>query len=493
MPNINTQNFYWLPILKEDIWDELQSKNYQKAGEGLRTSLKTIPAAEWENTFWVGIIKGFPMLRANLSEKEWRNNVLPTIAQAVLETASGEALANIYKNLDLYPEAQKEFQKLIIEAIPGETEEAKLNWLKTKRPPLYTFLIANLAQELGVGLTKLIGALPPKQVNQRYKSLPQNLKNEIFSYANAEDIFRIGSSNHFSEEKISSIAMISSRVLMGFIHLDDITKEIQEAVNIDSRIATTIGQELSKKIFSQLRNGIRKVYDPITGPLKEATVGEKTISLKKFGEEGLKEQKIRIEKVEEERRGPTEEHRSVLTQKTEEGKPFDVTQGKPLVLHEEKPMVEEDKKPFKGFDFPFSFMKPKTPGTSPTKVKIEVPGAEAKLDAPPSPRLRRVKEEKEKKRVVHYSESRTPLSPFGKPEKEVINLETLERNNTPQPSEKILPLREKKKPALKTQIEKKPQASQSPLGKKEGNIKKGQLPRRNSGQATIEGNIVDLR
>ena len=480
MPNnINTQNFYWLPLLKEDIWDEIQNKNYQVAGENFKNALKIIPPAEWENTFWVGIIKGFPMLRANLSEKEWKDNVLPAIAQAVLETASGEALSNIYKNLDLYPESQKEFQKLIIEAAPGETEETKLNWLKTKKPPLYTLLIANLAQELGVGLTKLSDTLPPEQVNQRYKSLPQNLKNEIFSYANAEDVFRIGGSNHFSDEKISLVAMVTGRIIMGFVHPDDITKELQKAVNVDNRIAITVGQELSKKIFSRLRDDIRQVYDPITEPIGEKVVEEKTISLEAIGGEKGKEQKVKIEKVEAEK--PTDLSAKAAAAETPPAK-----SGEPLVLFKEKTVnlpTSKQKKPFKGFDFPFSFMKSKAPSTSPTKVKIEIPDTEAISGAPPSLRLRRAREEKEKKRIVHYSELRTPLSPFGKPEKEIINFEKPALKSAPQgietPPKDLRQTTDNLRQTTETLPQKPPKPKPQP----------SKTPKKPS----IEGNIIDLR
>ncbi len=439
MPNgINIQNFHWLPLLKDEIWDELQRKNYSVAGENLKAALKTIPPPEWKSTFWVGIVKGFPMLRAELSEKEWRENVLPVVVKAILEVASGEALANIFKNLGIYPETFKDFHDLVVSVTPGENQELKLSWLKAKASSLYVFLISNLAQELGVGFIELKNTLSLEKVVQRYNALSQELKSEILSYANAEDIFRIGSNNHFSPEKISLIALVTGRVLMGFLHTDDVQKELQEILMIDNRIANSIYQELDRKIFSRLKDEIREVYDPIVSPIKPTPgeAKEEKIELQKLGEETVP-LKVGVKPAEE---------------------------GKPLIIHREEkqePVVEEKK--FKGFEFPFEFMKPKEAATAPpVKVKVETPG----------------------KKVVHYSEYRTPLTPFGKPEEEIIDLSTLTRREPSPPPRAVNDDLDYDNDKRESQVIKPTPVQTKETKPEEKKEFKG---------PSIEGNIIDLR
>ncbi len=399
MPILNTENFYWLPILKEEVWDALQTRNYLKAEQELEKALKTIPPPEWVNTFWIGIIKGYPFLRANLDRVEWLENISPIIAKAVLNTATGEALVNIFRNLDIYPETLKSFSDLIIEIIPGENERSKIEWIKNKRTPLYIFLIANPAQELGINLIKLFQGQLSKDILQRYKSLPIDIKNTILSYATAEDIFRAGTTNHLSDEKISSLATITGQVLMGLIHFDDVEKTIQKTLNIDGRLAVNLNQVLNEKIFAQFRNEIRDIYDPMINSIDISVIPEDkkiettTIPLETPNENKLTKEKIILIKEGSFEMGSKEE--------------------KPLIIHEEKPAASEPAitKPMKTFS-PFGFFRSKAGPEEKTAVRVRVETPEKKKE--------------EVKRVVHYSEFRTPVAPLAGKE-EFMSLDKFEK------------------------------------------------------------------
>lgn len=425
MPTLNKENFYWLPILKEEIWDALQAKNYPKAEQELETALKTIPPLEWVNTFWIGIIGGYPFLRANLNEEEWSQNVLPIVAKAVLNTATGEALVNVFRNLDIYPETLKSFNDLFVEIIPGENKESKIEWIKKKKSSLYIFLTANPAQELGVNLIKLPQRQSVKDASQRYKTLPLNIKNAIMSYATAEDIFRTGTVNHLSDEKISSLATITGQVLMGLIHFDDIEKTIQETLNIDGRLATQLNQILNEKIFSRFRNEIRDIYDPIITPVDAEVVPEnKKTETVTIPLETLSEDKLIGEKI-------------LPVQDFEESK-----NAAPLIIHEESKLPPEFQKirPLsKGFSLPFRFFKPKTAreDSAFVKAEVEVPRTMTNNhdddkrtmtaidnDKPITMTNDNDRRKKDLKRVVHYSEYRSPIMPLPVKE-EVIDLEKL--------------------------------------------------------------------
>jgi hypothetical protein len=55
-------------------------------------------------------------------------------------------------------------------------------------------------------------------------------------------------------------------VLLGFIHVEDLGKEIADTLKIDGRIANNIADALNKKIFAPLHPEIQKVYSPIITP-----------------------------------------------------------------------------------------------------------------------------------------------------------------------------------------------------------------------------------
>lgn len=131
------------------------------------------------------------------------------------------------------------------------------------------------------------------------------------------------------------------------------------------------------------------------------------------------------------------------TKKPLEGAPFDITQGKPLIIHKEEPETEEREKPFKGFGFPLDFLRPEKPISEPIKVKIEGPSGETQ-----KPKKESLFGSKQEKRIVNYSELRTPLTSFGQPEADIINLETFIRK---EPAPAATPIT---KPALTPEIPK---------------------------------------
>jgi len=258
-----------------------------------------------------------------------------------------------------------------------------------------------------------------QQFLERLDNLPTPLQEALFNTTAGDIVWDIGGKHHLTEDKISALADIVTDVLSGFLHSSDLAKEIRSSLDIGSQTADSVAEEIDQKIFVRYRDEISKAYDPITKTSETLRTGrapkEKKISLEKIGEGVAVEQEVKIEKAE------AEEPFDAAQDK--QGKPFDAAQGKPLVLFKEKSAVEEKRKPFKGFTFPFGMTK-KDPVTPPTKVRVEVPGKKKSFD------------KAQDKRVVHYSELRTPLSPFGKPEKEIIALKTPER------TKKLKPLQE---------------------------------------------------
>ena len=90
-------------------------------------------------------------------------------------------------------------------------------------------------------------------------------------------------------------------------------------------------------------------------------------------------------------------------------------EGAPLILHREETLTGEKKSSIRGFSFPGFFKSKKTEAESPptVKVKIETPGQGPDKE----------------KRVVHYSEFRTPVTPFNE-NNELINLEVFSKKTT---------------------------------------------------------------
>lgn len=100
------------------------------------------------------------------------------------------------------------------------------------------------------------------QALKRWGTLPDVLKESIFSAYNAEILWRVCGNQHLSEDKIDKIAVIAGDVLMGFLHSEDFAQEIHEVLNINIEIAKAIAIEIDRKIFSPLKKELEKVYQP---------------------------------------------------------------------------------------------------------------------------------------------------------------------------------------------------------------------------------------
>lgn len=121
------------------------------------------------------------------------------------------------------------------------------------------------------------------QALKRWGTLPDILKESIFSAYNAEILWRVCGNQHLSEDKIDKIAIITGDVLMGFLHPEDFAQEIHETLNINIEIAKAIAIEIDRKIFSPLKKELEKVYQPRVPEFEgsEEGVSSSVLDLKK--------------------------------------------------------------------------------------------------------------------------------------------------------------------------------------------------------------------
>ncbi|MEK6839583.1 MAG: hypothetical protein AABX72_01465, partial [Nanoarchaeota archaeon] len=316
------------PIWDSSVWEALQKKQYDTAERNLKFVLENIDLDDLSLAYWQGIFSGIPAVLGDLSEEEWKNMVRPAILRALIGAVSGKGLSEIIQ--DLEPAEQLDFINLFLKNIPGATSEEKVSWLKEQRPSLFMLVLGAPGQELRLNPKQYSGGISIETLIKKYKILPKNLKNCLFSYDNAEEIFRMGKNNHFSDEKISLLARLVGRVILGFIHPEDFKKEIESDLQIDGRIAEVLANNIQSKIFYPIMSDLRDVYEPMNIE-KDSSVNEKEIEI------------------------PISEFSSGA----EETIPV-ISSEKPFILHEEKSQASEEKKSsFKGFSMPFGFFKSK--------------------------------------------------------------------------------------------------------------------------------------
>src|SRR5258708_612581 len=93
---------------------------------------------------------------------------------------------------------------------------------------------------------------------QRFTTISPRLQDAMFSIQNAEIIDLIANQNNISEDKVGGIADAVAWVLRGFIHIEDVAKELQDTIGVPAQTATEIVKSLENKIFNPLRSELEK-------------------------------------------------------------------------------------------------------------------------------------------------------------------------------------------------------------------------------------------
>ncbi len=292
-----------------------------------------------------------------------------------------------------------------------------------------------------------------QQKMDRWDNLPDNLKQALFSEQNSTILWRICENQHLPADRISAIAVVTGYVILGFIHAEDLAKEIKDELGINQEIANVIALEIDRKIFGPIRNDLEKVYSM---PVEEKETEAETLDLrKKTAEQRLGEVvapasgagisgKTEVKPViEEPVSAGTEkpkivsaEEKPVQIEKGKEGLPAEApAEAGPMIIHKEaefKPL-SADKKSLGGL---FGFLKKdkerKPEAVSAAKAQIELgnqpltgQGLESEQQPAEMKSPKVAKTEIPKVRVVHYSDVPMPTSPFpgegaGRPESEAV-------------------------------------------------------------------------
>ncbi|MBI4034247.1 MAG: hypothetical protein HY378_01725 [Candidatus Brennerbacteria bacterium] len=309
--------------------------------------------------------------------------------------------------------------------------------------------------------------LQEQEIKERYQRLPRVLQDALNSPSRFGAIGEISEKYKLNEEDSMVLTTSVGMVLLGYIKPQNLFKEINEYLEADEKIVVEVIRDINRQVFVPLHKELEDLYGMkthIEGELEKEQV-EPVLKIKTEERKPEAEVKIPLEKLGESPPVSRPTGPATAPSDAAQGKPAAVPppvpaapvgeEVKPLIIHREeiqKPATEDKK--FKGFDFPFGIFEKegtKAMPSEPVKVRVETPG----------------------KRVVHYSEYRTPVTPFGKPEEEIITIK-----KEPPPTENKSPFTwPKPEPKPETP---KPEQPKPPVVQE----KKG---------PSIEGNIIDLK
>ena len=97
----------------------------------------------------------------------------------------------------------------------------------------------------------------------RYDSLPKEIREVLFSANTSDIITQICDFYHLSDEKSGILTSLVGDVLMGFLHYNDFSKKLAEALAGNTMVAQSIAKDIDRDIFLPLRKFLREIYRPI--------------------------------------------------------------------------------------------------------------------------------------------------------------------------------------------------------------------------------------
>jgi len=113
-----------------------------------------------------------------------------------------------------------------------------------------------------------------QQVQRRYNSLPDNLRDILDSESVIENTRQICRAHYLDEDKALIVEQLMGLIILGFVSVDELSQEIQENIHLNHRHADEFSQEIDKKIFSPIKNDLEKVYAPPTEEVEKPIVSE---------------------------------------------------------------------------------------------------------------------------------------------------------------------------------------------------------------------------
>ena len=100
------------------------------------------------------------------------------------------------------------------------------------------------------------------QAQKRFLIIPEVLQNALFSVQTAAIIDQICNDNHLDEKRASVVVESVGWILLGFLHPEDIKKELANA-GVPAPAAQDILSSLDAKIFAALDPALLKAYAPL--------------------------------------------------------------------------------------------------------------------------------------------------------------------------------------------------------------------------------------
>jgi len=95
----------------------------------------------------------------------------------------------------------------------------------------------------------------------KYRELPEDVREAIFSVDSADIIQSISKKNNLTVDKMSELADEIGLLMLGVTEPKDFISNISRRLGVDKKTAHDITAEVNEKIFSKIRESLKKIHN----------------------------------------------------------------------------------------------------------------------------------------------------------------------------------------------------------------------------------------
>jgi hypothetical protein len=101
----------------------------------------------------------------------------------------------------------------------------------------------------------------PEQIQKRFESLPEDVKEAISSIDTTNTILEIGRSNSIQIDELGELVDETGLVMLGFTKPSDFVSNIESRLGVSKEIAEKLVKEINEKILLKIRESLKKITE----------------------------------------------------------------------------------------------------------------------------------------------------------------------------------------------------------------------------------------
>lgn len=121
-----------------------------------------------------------------------------------------------------------------------------------------------------------------EQLNEIFDKLPEDLKDAIFSIDSATAMEEIGAKYHLHIDQIGNLGSETGYVLLGVELPESLIGKISQKLGLSMETSAQIASELNTKVFSKVRDSLRRIHEEKKG-IKTGLTSERKAEISQIG------------------------------------------------------------------------------------------------------------------------------------------------------------------------------------------------------------------